>query len=316
MALRWDAEGAPTECLNAESLAARVEDYMGRRAFDAASPRLLSVRVEPTLDERLRAVVSIVEPDGKVLGEREILTDDATCEALEDPLVLAIALLVDTDLGAVSEPEPEPPPPEPEPPEEVEPDPEPSEEAPRRVIVEPPKPPEPWKLEVDGSLVGVDGLLPSFGFGAEVGLFVDPPGLPPLRARVAGLLPQTVWPTPEGSLDFRLGLAGLMFCPLSERSGGLGVDACAGADLVAQHAESHGFEQARVTTQWFAQGSLALRVVIDLPSPWYAALSTGVGIPVRPPEFVVHRDGKAISVFQAAEGTLVAGLGIGVRALP
>jgi hypothetical protein len=318
MALRWDAEGAPAECLSADTLAARVEDYMGRHAFDPASPRLLSVRVEPTPDTRLRAVVSIVETDGKVLGEREILTDDATCDALEEPLVLAIALLVDTDLGASSEPEPEAPPPEPEPPEvPEEPEaPEEAEEAPRVVVVEPPAPPEPWGLEVDASLVSVDGLLPSFGFGTEVGLFVAPPGWLPLRARVAGWLPQTEKPTSQGTLDFRLGLAGLMVCPLSVRSGGLGVDACAGADLVALNAESHGFDQARVTTQWFAQGSLALRVVIDLPSPWYAALSTGVGIPIRPPQFVIHRGGNAVPVFQPAEGTLVAGLGLGVRVLP
>jgi hypothetical protein len=314
MALRWDAEDAPAECLNEGSLAARVEEYLGRHAFDPAAPQFLRVRVEPTSDARLRALVAVVDPEGKVLGEREILTEDASCEALADPLVLAIALLVDTDLGASPRPQTESPPPEPEPPEE--PEPEPPEAAPKVLVVEPPQPPDPWELEVDSSLVGVDGLLPSFGFGAEVALFVDPPGWLPVRARVAGWLPQTVNPTPQGTLDFRLGLAGLMFCPVSARSSGLGIDVCAGADLIAQNAESRGLEQSRTTTEWFAQGAFALRIVIDLPSPFYATLSTGAGVPVRPPQFVVHRDEQALRVFQAAEGTLVAGLGLGVRALP
>ncbi len=319
MALRWDGADTAAECLHAERLVESVESYLGRPAFDPASPRTLSVRVEPTPDARRRALVAGVDADGRVLGEREIFAESSECDALEDPLVLAIALLVDSDLGLAPEQKPEapPPPPEPEaPPEEVEEDEEEELiEAQPVKPVEPPRPPDPWRLDVDGSVVGADGLLPSFGFGVELGVTVDPPWSWPLRVRAAGWLPQSEQPTTQSSIDFRLGLAGLVLCPISERSGGIQIQACAGADIVAQQAESHGLDQARATTPGFAQGSLALRVILELPSPAYAVVSTGVGIPVRAPEFVVKSDGETLPVFQTAEGTLVAGIGIGVRAL-
>lgn len=314
VALRWDGAGAPEGCLGEEILVARIEDFLGRRAFDAASPRLLRVRVEPTAEARLRAVVTVGDNQGGILGEREIVTEDASCEALEEPLVLAIALLADADLGVdpARRPAPEPPPPpEPEAPED-----DPAELAPdvtALVVAAPPRPPDPWRAELDASVAAVDGLLPSFGFGAELGFFVDPPWSMPLRARVAGWAPQREALEPRGNIDFRAGIAGLMLCPLSERSSTLGVDVCAGADLVAQHAESQGLEGARASTQWFAQGALALRAVAELPGPWYATLSAGLGAPIRPPAFVYYSDGERTSVYQAPEGVLHVTLGLGVR---
>ncbi len=314
VSLHWDGAGAPKGCLGEEGLILRVEDFLGRRTFDAAAPRTLSVRIEPTAAARLRAVVTVIDARGRILGERELVTEDASCEALEEPLVLAIALLADAELGVdpTRQPAPEPPPPEPEASEEE------AEELDAEVfapviVVERPRPADPWRAEVDASVAAVDGLLPSLELGAEVGFFVDPPWSIPARARVAGWRPQRESLEPHGSIDFRAGLAGIMLCPLSERSATLGVDVCAGVDLVAQQAESQGLERARLSTQWFAQGALALRAVAELPGAFYAALSAGLGAPIHPPEFVFYSNGERTSVYQAPDGVLYVTLGVGLR---
>ena len=40
MALEWDGLGAPKGCLSSDSLAAKVEEFLGRAAFDPASPQV------------------------------------------------------------------------------------------------------------------------------------------------------------------------------------------------------------------------------------------------------------------------------------
>jgi hypothetical protein len=294
-------------------LAARVEDYLGRGAFDAASPRVLEVSVEATPENRLRALVKVIESSGTVLGERELVTEDSTCESLEEPLVLAVALLADSDLGADTErkTEPEPPPPPPE--EDEHADREPLIQVRRVVRAEPPRPPEPWRTEVDLGLLGADGLLPEFAFGGEVGVLVDPPVIPGFRLRAVGLLPQTLELSPRGSIELRAYAWGLMACPLSERGDALRFDACAGADVVLQHAESEGLDGARSTSAAYVQGDVLLRVAFDLSGAWFAVLNVNAAFPVQPPEFVFRRDGKTVSVFRSAEGSLLASAGLGVR---
>ncbi len=309
MALRWDGTGAPEGCLSEKALAERVEAYLGLQAFDETAPRVLSVTLESVADARLRARVTVADEQGRVVGEREILTDDGTCEALEEPLVLAVALLVDANLGV----EPArsaaaaflPPEPEEEEPADEEPAP--------PVEVAPPAPPDPWRVELDASAAAADGLLPEFGFGAELGLLADPPWFLPLRARVSGWLPQREDLGARGGLDVAAALGGLMICPLSERQPALGIDACVGADLVAQRAESHGVEGARTSTQWFAQGTLTVRAQAELSGAWFSILSAGLGAPLGPPEYFIHKDGERTSVFQTAGGVMLLSLGLGFR---
>jgi hypothetical protein len=169
---------------------------------------------------------------------------------------------------------------------------------------------------VDLTLLGADGLLPSLAAGAELGVELDPPWLFPLRLRAAGFLPQQTELEPTGKIDFMLGLVGAAACPLSLRPGAFGVEACVGADLLVQRAVSAELLAARKRTEWFWQGSLALRLLAELSGPWYGLLGTTVGVPVDQPRFVYRRSGNRVPVFQMADVSLTAGLGIGVRLVP
>src|SRR5690606_9240974 len=134
-----------------------------------------------------------------------LIAEGTTCSALDEPLVLAVALLVDADLGREPEPEPAPEPLPPEPPEPPEPERSTHEAEPRAL---PPEPPQPWRLSTDLSVLGADGVLPELALGAELALLADPPWLFPIRVRGVGFLPQHVALEPAGSIDLALGLVG------------------------------------------------------------------------------------------------------------
>ncbi len=313
VALRWEGYGESEGCLGVPSLMARVEDYLGRRAFDPSSTQVVSVSVDRQGTTRFRAVVRVLDPAGKVLGERELVGEGSTCSALDEPLVLAVALLVDADLGAAPEPEPEPKPaPPPPPPLEIEPSPAPA----RGKSEEESRPPDPWRLAADLAVLGADGIQPNLSVGMEVGFALDPPWMFPVGIHVAGFFPQQVELEPTGSMDFTVGMLGAAACPLSVRPGRFGVDGCLGADLVAQRAVSEGLGGARAYTAWFWQGSLRLRFLVDLYGSWYGLLGATVGLPFEAPRFVYRRSGDTVPVFQMSDATLTAGVGVGVRLSP
>jgi hypothetical protein len=312
VALRWEGYGESEGCLGVPSLMARVEDHLGRRAFDSSSSQVVSVSVDRQGTARFRAVVRVLDAVGKVLGERELIAEGSTCSALDEPLVLAVALLVDADLGATPEPEPEPKPPPPPPePLEIEAPP-----AAQPRAKEESRPPDPWRLSADFALLGADGVQPSLSAGLEVGFALDPPWMFPLTIHVAGFFPQQVELEPAGSMDFTVAMLGGAACPLSVRPGRFGVDGCLGADLVAQRALSEGLAGARAYSAWFWQGSLRLRFLVDLYGSWYGLLGATVGLPIEAPRFVYRRSGDTVPVFQMSDATLTAGLGVGVRLSP
>jgi len=86
--------------------------------------------------------------------------------------------------------------------------------------------------------------------------------------------------------------------------------------VILEVVESEGLAGARRTTEWLFQGALSLRVIAELPKPFFATMSTHVGLPIRAPEFVYERNGATISAFQMADVTLTAGLGLGIRVAP
>jgi hypothetical protein len=314
VALRWEGYGESEGCLGIPSLMVRVEDHLGRRAFDPSSTQVLSVTVSVDGENRFRAVMRVLDASGKVLGERELVTNETTCSALDEPLVLAVALLVDSALGAEPESEPPPPalPPEPPSPEPPEP---PERRAPSEVEA-PPPPPEPWRAASDLSLIVAEGVLPSLALGAEAGFVLDAPWLFPVRGRVAVFLPQEVELQPAGKLGFWLGLAGMAACPLAVRPEGFAFLGCGGVDLLAQRAVSEGLDGSRSHTEWFAQLSFSLRMELDIRGPWYGVVSSAVGFPLEAPRFVYRRSEQTVPVFRMADATLTAGLGVGVRFSP
>src|SRR6187399_2505871 len=114
--LAWTGPGTELACLGEEGLARAVNEYLGRDAF-ASGPLeyVLGVSVERSPDRLWRAVLELRDTSGHVLGARELKSTTDLCSDLDGPLVLAVALMVDSQPEPPRQPPAVAPAPEPEP---------------------------------------------------------------------------------------------------------------------------------------------------------------------------------------------------------
>ncbi len=119
--LTWKAADG---CIQAAELAERVERKLGHPVF-GAEPDLridgyLTAADGSPKGARWRSRLTLVDASGTVQGSREVTSADASCRAIDDSLVLVMAVMIDpkaalTPFAAPTEPPPPPPPPSPEP---------------------------------------------------------------------------------------------------------------------------------------------------------------------------------------------------------
>ncbi len=98
--LSWVRLPGAEACIAAPALAAAVERRLGHPVFSPAPAATLSVEgwVEPAQRPlRWRAIVTVADASGKVLGSREILTAATDCNDVVGPLALGLALMIDPE---------------------------------------------------------------------------------------------------------------------------------------------------------------------------------------------------------------------------
>ena len=114
--LKWKA---PPGCIEPAQLARAVEGRLGFSVFGAgAKHRIDGELTRSATAPRWRASFVAVDAEGSVLGSRELTSDDSSCRALDDKLVMVVSVMIDPRREA---PPPEPevlPPPPPAPPRE------------------------------------------------------------------------------------------------------------------------------------------------------------------------------------------------------
>jgi hypothetical protein len=96
--LSWVRLPGAEACIAAPALAEAVEERLGHPVFSPASKATLSLEgwIEPAQRPlSWRAIVTVADASGKVLGSREILSAAASCEEIVAPLSLGIALMID-----------------------------------------------------------------------------------------------------------------------------------------------------------------------------------------------------------------------------
>jgi len=88
-------------CIPTQALARAVEDRLARRVFVSAAQADVSVegRIEKSKGKASgwRAVITIRDGAGATLGTRELEKPDASCDAMNEPLALVIAVMIDPD---------------------------------------------------------------------------------------------------------------------------------------------------------------------------------------------------------------------------
>jgi hypothetical protein len=115
--LGWARLPGAERCAGGGAMARAVETILRRPAIAPASRAdlVLEGRVEPVPGRpRFRAIVEVTTQDGEVVGARTIESPGEECGGLDEPVALAIALMIDPDaMMAPPEPAPDPAPPAP-----------------------------------------------------------------------------------------------------------------------------------------------------------------------------------------------------------
>lgn len=162
-------------------MARAVETILRRQALAPASRAdlVIEARVERVPGRRrFRAVIEIADPEGVVIGSRTIESSGDDCRKLDEPVALAIALMIDPE--AITRPGPPIAAPEPPPPitavvRDVM-------LVPVPVLVTPREAPpprsseEPW-IGVAAAPSLALGLVPGAGVGVRVGVEIGPPAV-------------------------------------------------------------------------------------------------------------------------------------------
>ena len=281
--------------------------YLGRYAFEANAPLTIRIGLRRSPDDRaLVAEISKVGEDGKVVGIRTV-SGGTTCETLDDPLTLVVALMLDAppvEPPPVPAPTPEPlAPPEPSQPEPMESDPS----------------PEDTSLEPGFALI-------SAGIGSSIGLLPFPNYGPRLRVE---LKPRRFWGLSlsglalvgshtdlpgSGTLDFRLLQAGAALCPLDTLRDRNWFAVCGGVEIAWLEAEGSGLSPHRRKTDWTWVPSLQLQAARLLSGPVLLGGTFGVSFPISRNRYV-YRDleGSRHLAFEVASPALVLGVFVAFR---
>lgn len=260
--LSWVRTAGAESCLASAPLARAVEERLGRSVFVSASAGEIAVegRAERTSDG-FRAVILVTDAAGATLGERTLESTSVACDELGEMVTLTIALMIDP----LTAPDPSPPP-EPVVVERVE-----------RVEVPLPRAAT-HRIEVDATLVGAIGTLPSASVGGQISLVARPPNFVPLVLE-GGFFPFGTAANGTGDARFLELYAGLAICPAYHRFTTVELHACVGADAGAMLVRGHasgvddterilGRARASLRVHWDVYGRLTLRAGVHFVVPF------------------------------------------------
>lgn len=91
--LSWKAPG---ECIQPSELVQAVEEKLGRPVFGANPEFRIDGFVKATSNpQRWKAKLTLLDVQGAVLGSRDVASAEKNCRALDDSLVLVMALMID-----------------------------------------------------------------------------------------------------------------------------------------------------------------------------------------------------------------------------
>ncbi len=300
--LSWVRLEGAESCVASAALAQAVEARLARDVFVSAADAGLAVEGRVERDgETWRARIEVVDAEGNRLGERALESAEASCDQLGEMAAVTIALMIDPLTAPEPEPDPEPEPrPEPE------------------VIVrtvEVPVPAEPeghgWRFEVDATLVGSVGLVPTPMIGGQSTIILRAPNFVPVAVEGA-IFPFSRAETAIGHADFLEVHAGLQICPLWLREQGLALHGCIGADAGAMIVVG-GDLPIDEAERLIGQAHAALRGHWDVIGPLTIRAAIHLLVPFRHDAWITRQGGVATQVHAPEPVAGMIDLGVGVH---
>ena len=298
VSLEWLGSGPENGCLGAAGLERAVTASLGRSAaFARSGERRVVVRVEPREEFGWRAVVRVEDREGRLLGERELVSEGAACSRLDEPLAFMVALMIDGDLSPALSPEAA------------------ATRAPER------KPraerssasklrrPESRRSSValEAALLGALGLLPEPTLGVEAGVELTPWTWLGLHLRATSLLPRS---RTVDAAEARFGLyyASLGACPSLE-TGRLRYGPCFGLHGGVVSVVPDGFEAGEADLRQFLAGSFALAALLRTSRGFGLSTRASVLVPYRRERFVYDAEQQRHTLFEMSKLCLLLSIG-------
>lgn len=285
--LSWLRMSGGESCIATQALARSVEERLGRRVFVSAAEA--DVSVEGRIEKRgagWHSVITIRDGKGEVLGTRELDRPDGACAAMNEPLALVIAVMIDPEAKLTTSSSPPPLPPPAAPPSRPAPALAPAPAAPVSDTDAAKRAPakEPWRFQGDAVGTITSGIAPAVDAGGSIaGTLFLPNGIP-IGLRGYGSLFLPTKATQENArASFDLFYLGSAICPTLRRPSAT-LMLCFGGHLgvLRSHPETQGrgiddktegiwnaVSEARITVPLFAPLALTggLSAVLPLVRP-------------------------------------------------
>lgn len=323
--LSWTRMPGTDSCIATQALARSVEERLGRHVFVSAAEADVSVegRVEKRAAGGWHAVITLRDDKGALLGTRELDRPDAACTAMNEPLALIIAVMIDPEAKLASSPPPLPaaalpasppsasPPPPATPPAAPPP---PAPPSPPADEVAPPRPKDPWRFQGDALATLSSGIAPQVDPGGTIAGMVFLPRIPlGLRGYGSLFLPTTA-DQDRARASFDLFYLGGAVCPTLRRPTIVAM-LCFGGQLgvIRSHPETlgRGIDD-KTEAIWNAVSEARVSLPIFAP----VALTAGVSavLPLVRPTFGYTRSDQGASranLHEVSSFAVAADVGVG-----
>lgn len=318
-ALSWVRLPGSESCISTQELGARVEKHLGRSVLVSPSVADVSLegRVEPTASassgaRKYRVVIGGARRDGTLIGTRELVSPGADCRALDDGLVLVVALMIDPaalspvrpDLSAAPLPFPR--------------------EIMREVVhervvheiervkVESP----PWLVEASVGGVAAVERVPGTAPGLVVAVRAGPSRLVAFQMSL-GVVPSGELSVGSRSVDFTILEGGFAYCPAVALTRHVEIGGCAGLRIGAVRSHGRGFGNDLDVDRGLADLALGPQLEITLAGPVFATASANALVRLlRLETTMTDAVGKTIVLDERGALSAELGFGVGVRFSP
>lgn len=294
--LSWVKLDGADSCITTQDLAQAVEKRLERKVFVSASEADVSVEGHIQRSAgKWRAVITIRDAEGKLLGTRDLDSAEKECSSLDEPLALVVSILIDPDAELDAPPQPAEPPsakPPPAPPPRV--------VVKRERVLVPVEraAPEPWRVEASlGGAVAL-GLLPGAAPGVGAFVAVEPPHFIGLFVAGNYWLTRSIDAEGGAESDVSLAYAGGGACPLSFAEGRILYRLCAGVAFGSLQSKGKGFDVTENDEKLSAQLLLPNRFLFRIAGPLALAAGVTVLVPLSRTELTYRTsDGVSHSLY-------------------
>jgi hypothetical protein len=314
-ALSWVRLPGSESCISTPDLGARVERHLGRPVL--VSPSVADVSIEARVEtvgtasaRRYRAIVGGTRRDGTLIGTREMTSPGPDCRALDDGLVLVVALMIDPDALSPARADP---PPLAAPPQVT------REIIHERVVHEIDHvnvASAPWLVEASVAGVAAIERLPGAAPGIALGLRAGPSRLLAFQVSL-GVVPSGELAVASRAVDFTLLEGGLAYCPAVALGRRVDAGGCAGLRIGAIRSHGRGFGNDHDVDRGLVDVALGPNLEVTLAGPLYAIATANALIAlVRQQTTVTDASGKTVVLDARSVLGAEIGVGVGVRFSP